>query len=621
MKAIAVRRMAEIMKAILMITILLLSSAAMAETVVNSKQVYLVEKGDYLCKIAQKLGVDWKGIAQVNGIAEPWIIHPGQKLVIPQKEILTKKAVEPKAEIVETNSEKGQKIYSVQPGDSLYKIGRQVRANWEEIALANKIIKPWIIYPKQKLVIPQNVWRKVGGNPYKGTWQWALDQFNLPPKIKSQVKNNIESNRFQWLENGLRNGQVVDSITFGKNEIWDNVKCSWFDDRKAESTKDYGVGNIHVLLVFKCGNWVLWKEKPGIRPIEKKSEKKVDVPPVPVYSPQPKAKFPSVPLFEGPASFPPVPVYVPPKKGRTIFSDFDLLAGGGKYRTIPRSYDAKGHYYWTKGRWRFLSWQLGDDSKLLQELQLGLFGFAARGRGNDEAYNYRWSQLNWGLTGKLIGPHWDADIDLGIWGKLKNEGGSGLYRSEQVDSIHFPRYLSAHLNLYGRRDKGEKWLPKTEFNAEMRWAKVEAHNHYWDDNRLKPDPNDNRTLAFSVRQAIYDFEPTKHFRVTPEFNLVYSREYGYEEPNFLQIGPSVTLGWYNQDIISVSVFNYKRQLGGPARQLHPIAGWISLSGIIKAIHASQIKEAKPEDLKVSATPDQFSEVTTSDSNLLIFATY
>ena len=43
---------------------------------------YTVEKGDYLIKIGKKLDKNWKTIARDNNIKFPYIIYPGQKLLI-----------------------------------------------------------------------------------------------------------------------------------------------------------------------------------------------------------------------------------------------------------------------------------------------------------------------------------------------------------------------------------------------------------------------------------------------------------------------------------------------------------------------------------------------------------
>ena len=44
---------------------------------------YTVVSGDSLSRIGSKLGVSWRDIAAANNITEPWIIRPGQVLIIP----------------------------------------------------------------------------------------------------------------------------------------------------------------------------------------------------------------------------------------------------------------------------------------------------------------------------------------------------------------------------------------------------------------------------------------------------------------------------------------------------------------------------------------------------------
>lgn len=46
----------------------------------SSKRTYTVKSGDTLSDIGQKLGVNWKDIANKNGISSPYTIYPGQVL-------------------------------------------------------------------------------------------------------------------------------------------------------------------------------------------------------------------------------------------------------------------------------------------------------------------------------------------------------------------------------------------------------------------------------------------------------------------------------------------------------------------------------------------------------------
>ena len=447
-----------------------------------------------------------------------------------------------------------EKTYIVQSGDWLIKIGQKVKTGWKQIAKINNLKDPYIIYPGQKLIIPENRWEKVGGNPYQGTWQKALENFDLPAKVKKQVKENIRNNNFNWLESGLKSGQKLNQVVFGQNKVWHNVICQW-SKTQLYAAKDYGIGDYHVIQVLKCKNWTWWVEKK----------------PVPVSVPVIEKKL----IVEALPSFPLVPLAVSPKEYQkeeiTAADMVELYIGSGNYESVY--YDAQGHYFWGKIRYKPFEFNISDNLNL----RLGIFGFTGLGQGNDGDYDYSWKKWVIGPTVKLIGLHWDADFDGGI-GQHYDKGGIDLYRSEQVDDIFL---FSAHGNFYGRRDRGKKWLPKTELNLELTLPYHQNHQHSWHGDPLVPDPNDNRVVELSLTQGICDIKLSDHLRLTPGFNLGVGREYG-QEKNFYQLGPRATLTWHNQDIISISFLNYKEQLDGDGDQWHWLGGWLNISGLIKA---------------------------------------
>lgn len=55
--------------------------AAAAEVLTDE---YIVVSGDYLVKIAEKFNTTWRAIADLNKLANPHLIFPGQKLLLPQ---------------------------------------------------------------------------------------------------------------------------------------------------------------------------------------------------------------------------------------------------------------------------------------------------------------------------------------------------------------------------------------------------------------------------------------------------------------------------------------------------------------------------------------------------------
>lgn len=97
---------------------------------------YVVQPGDTLSGIGAELGVDWREIAQLNGIADPELIYVGQVLKVPA-------------------GGSAPETYVVQPGDSLSGIGAKLGVDWREIARVNGIADPNAIQAGQRLTIPR----------------------------------------------------------------------------------------------------------------------------------------------------------------------------------------------------------------------------------------------------------------------------------------------------------------------------------------------------------------------------------------------------------------------------------------------------------------------------------
>jgi len=55
------------------------------ECEVPTHQVYVVQKGDTVYKIAQRYGLDWRELAAYNHLSNPDLIYPGQRLLIPSR--------------------------------------------------------------------------------------------------------------------------------------------------------------------------------------------------------------------------------------------------------------------------------------------------------------------------------------------------------------------------------------------------------------------------------------------------------------------------------------------------------------------------------------------------------
>ncbi len=98
---------------------------------------YIVKPGDTLFSIAKRFGVDLQELARINHIVDPSTIYVGQKLIIPAG------AAPPV-----------QKLYRVQPGDTLSAIAVRFGVSMQAIMDANHITDPDAIYVGQVLRIP-----------------------------------------------------------------------------------------------------------------------------------------------------------------------------------------------------------------------------------------------------------------------------------------------------------------------------------------------------------------------------------------------------------------------------------------------------------------------------------
>ncbi|WP_297445331.1 LysM domain-containing protein, partial [Desulfurobacterium sp.] len=88
----------KILKSLIKVFIIVLTISVTA-----TASTYIVKKGDSLNKIAEKFGTTTTEIILSNKLKPPYVIYPGQRLVIPER----------------------YKIYRVRKGDSLNRIARK----------------------------------------------------------------------------------------------------------------------------------------------------------------------------------------------------------------------------------------------------------------------------------------------------------------------------------------------------------------------------------------------------------------------------------------------------------------------------------------------------------------
>jgi len=158
---------------ILLILLLTVSITA----VLAQEESYTVQENEGLIAIARRFGVDWLALAAANNIEEPWVIHPGQVLVIPAGGAAVPAATEAPAPVApaapaepaaaapapaaaapapaaQPQPQSAPGTYTVQPGDSLSKIAAQFGTNYLVLADLNGLEDPYIVGLGQVLVVP-----------------------------------------------------------------------------------------------------------------------------------------------------------------------------------------------------------------------------------------------------------------------------------------------------------------------------------------------------------------------------------------------------------------------------------------------------------------------------------
>ncbi len=108
---------------------------------------YTVQPGDTLNKLAARLSLSWVDLAAWNNISYPYTILPGQALTL----------VAPAAETTaQPTQQAGTETYTVQRGDGLMKIARDLELDWQQLAETNNLTPPYLLYPGDVLKLPSN---------------------------------------------------------------------------------------------------------------------------------------------------------------------------------------------------------------------------------------------------------------------------------------------------------------------------------------------------------------------------------------------------------------------------------------------------------------------------------
>lgn len=179
-----------------------------------------VRKGDTVYAISRRTGVDPRAIIAANNLKPPYVLHPGETLVLT-----------------------GGQTYAVKKGDTLYSISRSFGIDMTSLSRANNLKSPYRIAIGQVLQIP-------GGGAGQRT-QTALNVV-LPPREGSRflwpVKGDILSS-YGAKDGGLHNDGINIKTRRGEPvKAADAGVVVYADD----GLKGYG----NLILIRHQGGWV-----------------------------------------------------------------------------------------------------------------------------------------------------------------------------------------------------------------------------------------------------------------------------------------------------------------------------------------------------------------------------
>lgn len=120
------------------------------------QETYTVQRGDHLSAIARMLGLSWVEIAKLNNLYWPYTLYAGNVLYLPGSggSTPTENIPAPSTPIPSAAPPPSGESYTIQKGDYLVQLGRDLGISWLEIASINHIYYPYIVYPGQIINIP-----------------------------------------------------------------------------------------------------------------------------------------------------------------------------------------------------------------------------------------------------------------------------------------------------------------------------------------------------------------------------------------------------------------------------------------------------------------------------------
>lgn len=233
-----------------LILALVLPTIVFADTIVHT-----VQPGENLFRIGLKYGVGWQAIMQANGLSST-NIYVGQQLKIPSGGAAATALTE-----ATVSAPASSGAYTVQRGDTLFKISLKFGLAVEALAAANQLADPTRIYTGQALVIPQG--GQISPAPASAPAALASDQLILVDKSEQHMYV-YENGALKWSwvtstgergrETALGQFSVLNKIPNAYAYTWNLQMPYWLGIYWAGSLQN----GIHALPILSNGQ-TLWE--------------------------------------------------------------------------------------------------------------------------------------------------------------------------------------------------------------------------------------------------------------------------------------------------------------------------------------------------------------------------